>query len=158
MPGKGWCRVWHPFVSAFTGYRAGRFPAWEQPPGNLHMSKLFLHTMSGTLGHLRLSWPALFPFAGSWLPCGLPSRNVAVSRESTTLILLRATGTSLALKTGVFRAILLRLLPASALALALAWLVPRFLLRAAWLARLSTATACLPIVSTHERRVIALSN
>ena len=28
-PGKGWCRMWHPSVSAFTGYRAGHFPAWE---------------------------------------------------------------------------------------------------------------------------------
>ena len=27
------------------------------------------------LGHLRLSWPTLFLFAGSWLPCGLPSRR-----------------------------------------------------------------------------------
>ena len=25
--GKGWCHVWHPSVSAFTGYRAGHFPA-----------------------------------------------------------------------------------------------------------------------------------
>ena len=51
--------------------------------------------------------------------------NVAVPRESTTLILLRATGASLALKTGVSLAVLLRLLPASTLALALALLVPR---------------------------------
>ena len=41
-PGKGWCRVWHPSVSALTGYRASRFLAWEQPPGNLHTSKLLL--------------------------------------------------------------------------------------------------------------------
>ena len=75
LPGKGWCRVWHPLVSALTGYRAGRFPVWEQPPGNLHTSKLALHSTSRTLGHLRLSWPTLFPFAGSWLPCGLPSRR-----------------------------------------------------------------------------------
>ena len=27
LPGKGWCHVWHPSVSAFTGYWAGRFPA-----------------------------------------------------------------------------------------------------------------------------------
>ena len=54
--------------------------------------------------------------------------DVAVSRESATLILLRATGASLALKTGVFLAILLWLLPVSALALALALLVPRLLL------------------------------
>ena len=75
LPGKGWCRVWHPWVSALTGYRAGRFPAWEQPPGNLHTSKLSLHTTSKTPGHLRQTLPALFPFAGSWLPCGLPSRK-----------------------------------------------------------------------------------
>ena len=84
--------------------------------------------------------------------------NVAISRESTTLILLRVTGASLALKTGVFLAILLRLLPASALALALAWLVPRLWLRAAWLGRAAAATACLPIVSTHECGIIPLSN
>ena len=84
--------------------------------------------------------------------------DVAVSRESATLILLRATGASLALKTGVFLAILLRLLPASALALALALLVPRLWLRAAWLARAAAATACLPVVSTHECGIIPLSN
>ena len=84
--------------------------------------------------------------------------NVAVSRESTTLILLRATGASLALKTGCILAILLRLLPASALALALALLVPRLLLQGAWLAQPTTATACLPNHSSHERQVIALNN
>ena len=76
--------------------------------------------------------------------------NVVVSRESTTLILLRVTGASLALKTGVFQAVLLWLLPASALALALALLVPRLLLGAAWLARPTSATACLPVISTHK--------
>ena len=60
--------------------------------------------------------------------------NVAVSRESATLILLRTNGASLALKTGISLAILLRLLPASTLALALALLVPHLLLQAAWLA------------------------
>ena len=75
LPGKGWCRVWHLFVSALTGYRAGRFPAWEQPPGNLHTPKLSLQSTSKSLGHLRLSWPALFLFVGSWLPCGLSSRK-----------------------------------------------------------------------------------
>ena len=84
--------------------------------------------------------------------------DVAVSRESATLILLRATGASLALKTEVFLAVLLRLLPASALALALAWLVPRLWLQAAWLAQPTTATARLPVISTHERRVIPLSD
>ena len=54
--------------------------------------------------------------------------NVAVSRESTTLILLRSAGATLALETRHFLAVLLRLLPASALALALALLVPRLLL------------------------------
>ena len=75
LPGKGCCHVWHPLVSALTGYRAGRFPAWEQPPGNLHTSKLFLHSTSRTLGQLRQSLPALCLSAGSWLPCGLPSRK-----------------------------------------------------------------------------------
>ena len=51
-PGKGWCRVWHPSVSALTGYRAGRFPAWEQLPGSQRMSKLSLHSTINTLGHL----------------------------------------------------------------------------------------------------------
>ena len=54
--------------------------------------------------------------------------DVAVPRESATLILLRATRTTLALETGYFLAILLWLLPAFALALALALLVPRLLL------------------------------
>ena len=60
--------------------------------------------------------------------------NVAVLGESTTLILLRPAGATLALETRRFLAILLWLLPASALALALALLVPRLLLLAAWLA------------------------
>ena len=42
LPGKGWCHVWHPSVSAFTGYRAGHFPAWEQLPGSQRTSKLSL--------------------------------------------------------------------------------------------------------------------
>ena len=58
-------------------------------------------------------------------PVALIPANVAVPRESTTLILLRATRATLALETRRFLAILLRLLPGSALALALAWLVPR---------------------------------
>ena len=89
----------------------------------------------------------------AWLPA-----DVAVSRESATLILLHPTRATLALETRTFLAVLLRLLPASALALALVLLVPRLLLGAAWLARPTAATACLPVVSTHERRVIALSN
>ena len=60
--------------------------------------------------------------------------NVAVIRESATLILLRPTRAALALETQTFLAVLLRLLPASALALVLALLVPSFLLGAAWLA------------------------
>ena len=72
----------------------------------------------------------------AWLPA-----DVAVPGESATWILLRATGASLALKTRTFGAVLLRLPPASALALALAWLVPRLGLRAAWLARAAVATA-----------------
>ena len=84
--------------------------------------------------------------------------DVAVSRESATLILLRPTRATLALETRRFLAILLRLLPASALALALALLVPRLRLRAAWLARPTAVAACLPVVSSHERGVIPLSN
>ena len=84
--------------------------------------------------------------------------NVAVSGESTTLILLRPTRATLALETRRFLAVLLRLLPASALALALALLVPRLWRRATGLARPTTATARLPVISMHERRVIALSN
>ena len=52
--------------------------------------------------------------------------DVAVPGESTTLILLRPTGATLALETGHFLAVLLQLLPASALALALARLVHSF--------------------------------
>ena len=58
-PGKGWCHMWHPSVSAFTGYRAGRFPAWEQPPCNLHMPKLLELSTTKTLGHLVQTWLAL---------------------------------------------------------------------------------------------------
>ena len=54
--------------------------------------------------------------------------DLAVPRESATLILLQLARTTLALKTRTFLAILLWLPPASALALALAWLVPSFLL------------------------------
>ena len=70
-PGKGWCHVWNPSVSAFTGYWAGHFPAWEQPPGNLHTSKIPPRSTPKTLDHHVQSWPALFPFVGIWLPCGL---------------------------------------------------------------------------------------
>ena len=99
---------------------------------------------------------AFQPAVGCPVAC-LPA-NVAVSGESTTLILLRPTRATLALETEYFLAVLLRLLSASTLALALALLVPHFLLRAAWLARPTTTTVCLPVVSTHERRVISLSN
>ena len=67
--------------------------------------------------------------------------NVAVPRESTTLILLRPTRATLALETRTFLAVLLRLLPASALALALAQLVPSFGLGTARLVRPAVATA-----------------
>ena len=58
--------MWHPSVSALTGYRAGRFPAWEQPPGNLHTTKLF-HSYTLENGTIRVdldkvaavqTWPA----------------------------------------------------------------------------------------------------
>ena len=81
LPGKGWCRVWHPSVSAFTGYRAGRFPAWEQPPGSQCTSKLSQLSTPKTLGHLVQSWLALFLFAGSWLPCGLPFHRCSSSQR-----------------------------------------------------------------------------
>ena len=84
--------------------------------------------------------------------------DVAVSRESATLILLRPTRATLALETRTFLAVLLRLLPASALALALARLVPSFGLGTAWLVRSASATARLPVVSLHECGVIPLSN
>ena len=69
------------------------------------------------------------------------STDVAVPRESSTLILLRPTGATLALETRSFLAILLWLLPASALALALAWLVPSFGLGIAQLVQPAVATA-----------------
>ena len=84
--------------------------------------------------------------------------DVVVPRESVTLILLWPTRTALALKFLVILAVLLRLLPASTLALVLARLVPSFLLGATWLARAATATALLALVSTHEHRAIEHSN
>ena len=81
LPGKGWCRVWHPSVRALTGYRAGRFPAWEQPPGNLHTSKLLNHSTLGTLGLHVQSWLALFLSVGSWLPCSLPCHRCSSSQR-----------------------------------------------------------------------------
>ena len=59
--------------------------------------------------------------------------NVAVPRESATLILSHPTRATLALETGTFLLVLLWLLPASTLALALALLVPSLGLGAAWL-------------------------
>ena len=101
--------------------------------------------------HSAFLWAVGCPVA--WLPA-----DVAVPGESNTLILLRPARATLAIENQRFLAVLLRLLPASALALALALLVPRLWLQATGLARLTTATARLPVVSTHERRVIALSN
>ena len=76
--------------------------------------------------------------------------DVAVTRESATLILLWPTRTALALKTRAFLVVALQFLPASTLALALALLVPRFLLGAAWLARPTATAALLAIVSVHK--------
>ena len=93
-----------------------------------------------------------FPRSGNFPPV---SRETGNSRE------FPARGFPLniaALETRCFLAILLWLLPASALALALALLVPCLWLRAAGFARPTTATACLPVISTHECQVIALSN
>ena len=84
--------------------------------------------------------------------------NVAVPRESATLILSCPTRATLALETRTLLAILLRLLSASALALALAWLVPSFGLGTTQLVWLAIATARLPIISPQERGVIPLSN
>ena len=86
------------------------------------------------------------------------STDVAVPRESATLILLLSITPALTQKTIVFLAILLRLLPASTLALALALLVPSFGLSATLLAGPATATALLVLVSPHEHRVVLLSN
>ena len=84
--------------------------------------------------------------------------DVAVPREAATLILSQLTRTTLALKTRAFLAIALWFLPASTLALALALLVPSVWLGAAWLARPTTTTALLALVSVHECQVIPLSN
>ena len=91
-------------------------------------------------------------------PMARLAADVAVPRESTTLILLRPTRATLAQETRCFLAILLQLLPASALSLALVLLVPCLLLQAAWLARAAVATARLPVVSLHKSGVIPLSN
>ena len=76
--------------------------------------------------------------------------DVAVPRESATLILLHPTRATLALETRTFLAILLRLPPASTLALALAQLVPSFLLGTVWLVQVAVATAQLPVISPHK--------
>ena len=81
---------------------------------------------------------------------GRIATDVAVPRESATLVLLRPTGITLAPETSAFLAVLLQLLPASTLALALAWLVPSFLLGATWLARMAVATALLPVISVKK--------
>ena len=81
LPGKGWCRVWHPLVSALTGYRAGRFPAWEQPPGNLHTPKLSLLSTLETLGHLVQTLLALCLSVGSSLPYGPPCHKCSSFRR-----------------------------------------------------------------------------
>ena len=60
--------------------------------------------------------------------------DVAVPRESATLILLQMTGPTIALEKGAFLTVLLRLLPASALDLALVLLAPSLGLGTAWLA------------------------
>ena len=91
-------------------------------------------------------------------PMACLAANVAAPGESTTLIPLRPTRATLALETRHFLAILLWLLPASTLALALARLVPSFLLGAACLDQAAVATALLCLISTHKCQVIALSN
>ena len=83
-------------------------------------------------------------------PVACLATDVAVPRESATLILLQMTEPTLALETGAFLAVLLRLLLASRLALSLSLLVPRFCLGATWLARPAAATALLILVSPHE--------
>ena len=134
---------------------------------NLHTSKLCLATCtrlssssSLLLKHLVILCKhclhsAFLRAVGCPVAC-LPA-DVAVPGESTTLILLRPAGATLALETRRFLAVLLWLLPASALALALALLVPCLRLQAAWLARPTAATACLPIISTHECGIVPLS-
>ena len=84
--------------------------------------------------------------------------DVAVSREFATLILSRPIRIALDLKARAFLAIALRLLPASALALALVLLVPSLWLGAAWLAGPTTATALLALISPHECQVVPLSD
>ena len=150
-PGKGWCRVWHPFVSGslVTGLAVSLH-------GN---SRLATCTRLNSRSSLRLIHLVILGYHGlnsSFLravgcPVACLPADVAVSRESATLILLRPTRAALALETRTFLAVLLRLLPASALALALARLVPSFGVGTAWLVRLAIATACLPVVSMHER-------
>ena len=157
-PGKGWCREWHPSVSAFTGYRAGRFPAWEQPPGNLHTSKLTLHSTSKTLGHLVQSWLELCLSVGSWLPCGMPFRRCSSSQRICYPDSATADWSRSSSRNWTFSSRFVAVSPASALALALAWLVPSFGLGTTRLVRPAIATALLPLVSPHECGVIPLSN
>ena len=91
-PGKGWCHVGHPSVSAFIGYRAGRFPAWKQPPGSQHTPKPLELSTPKTLGLPAQSWLALFSFAGSWLPCGLPCYKCSSSQCKVSALQLRTSG------------------------------------------------------------------
>ena len=79
LPGIGWCRVWHPSVSALTGYQAGHFPAWEELPGSQRMSKLSELAAPKTLGHLVQSWLALCLSVGSLLPYGPPCHKYSSS-------------------------------------------------------------------------------
>ena len=150
--------MWHPSVSALTGYRAGRFPAWEQPPGNLHTSKLFLLSTLETLGHLVQSWLALCLSVGSLLPYGPPCRKCSSFRRIYYLILLRPTRATLALETQMFSSRFaaasssFRLGSSLGVAGSTSW---------TWSCLACSTDCChclLPVISTHERRVISLSN
>ena len=98
-PGKGWCRVWHPFVSALTvtGLAVslhGNSRLATCTHLNSRSSLLLKHLVILCKHRLHSSflWAVGCPVA-----C-LPA-DVAVPRESTTLILLRPTRATLALET-----------------------------------------------------------
>ena len=115
----------------------------------------------GAWKHLVFSCNHGLHFSFLWAVCcpvACFTTYVVVSRESATLILLQPTRTALALKTWAFLIIALQYLSASALALALALLVSRFLLGTTWLVRLAATAALLALVSMHKSQIVHSAN
>ena len=88
--------MWHPSVSAFTGYRAGHFLAWELPPGSQRTSKLSTLLLKHLVLLCNRGLHSAFLWADGY-PVACLSADVAVAREYATLILLQPTRATLAL-------------------------------------------------------------